>query len=370
VFEVVLDKVPPAYDYARHLYIAFLYWQAFDWNSQSLWFDLLSVEPFYPPLYHLSVIPFALVFGFSAYSAVLANSIYLGVIILSTYGIGALTNDRRTGLMAAFLVACYPFLSYVSRTPMIDTMLTAAVAAAYYLFLKSKNFENRFYSLMFTLVFAGGMMVKWTFLVFIFPAVVLGLVGDKPAELKQTLIHFIYYLGMILALLVMPLFIFILEEWKWVALFLEICLVGVLLRTRTSSGISRVKVMNVVTLTWITLIICFPWYSHAFLGLVRGGMKSNLSGIREGDPTAGIDRWIQYAHFLQNSVGGILFLLFLIGIIFYLVRRKYFNPLLVGWLFFAYVIFSWMTNHDTWQGRHNIACIVISHPRKYDISKK
>ena len=79
---VTLDKVPPAYDYARHLYISFLYFQAFDWSSESLWLDLLSVEPFYPPLYHLLLVPFALVFGFSAYSAVLINSICLGIIIL------------------------------------------------------------------------------------------------------------------------------------------------------------------------------------------------------------------------------------------------------------------------------------------------
>ena len=155
VIWVVLDEVPPAYDYARHLYITFLYWQAFDWSSQSLWFDLLSVEPFYPPLYHLLLLPFALAFGFSAYSAVLANSIYLGIIILSTYGVGSLIYGRRAGLMAAFLVACFPFLSYSSRTPMIDTLLVAAVTLSYYLFLKSKNFECRRYSLMFSIVFAG-----------------------------------------------------------------------------------------------------------------------------------------------------------------------------------------------------------------------
>ncbi|SVE08770.1 uncharacterized protein METZ01_LOCUS461624, partial [marine metagenome] len=221
---VVLDKVPPAYDFARHLYIAFLYWQAFDWGSQSLWFDLLSVEPYYPPLYHLSLIPFAVVFGFSAFSAVLANSVYLGVIILSTYGIGSLINDRRTGLMAAFLVSCYPFLAHLSRTPMIDTMLTAAVALAYYLFLKSKNFEERIYSLLFALVFAGGMMVKWTFLVFVLPAVIIGLIGNKPLRLRQTLAQFAYYLGMILVLLVIPLFIFFLEELVWIAWVFEISL--------------------------------------------------------------------------------------------------------------------------------------------------
>ena len=269
---VVLDKVPPAYDFARHLYIAFLYWQAFDWGSQSL--DLLSVEPYYPPLYHLSLIPFAVVFGFSAFSAVLANSVYLGVIILSTYGIGSLIHDRRTGLMAAFLVSCYPFLSYVSRTPMIDTMLTAAVVLAYYLFLKSKNFEDRFFSLMFAVVFAGGMMVKWTFLFFILPAVFLGLVGSKPVGPKRILIQFSYYFGMILALLVFPFFIFILEEWRWVPLLLEMGLVGLLVRAAPSAGISPTKVMNLIALTAISLIICFPWFVEFLVFELCGCLKS------------------------------------------------------------------------------------------------
>ena len=356
---VVLDKVPPAYDYARHLYITFLYWQAFDWGSPSLWFDLLSVEPFYPPLYHLSLVPFAMVFGFSAYSAVLVNSVYLGVIILSTYGIGSLINDRRTGLMAAFFVSCYPWLSYVSRTPMIDTMLTAAVALAYYLFLKSKNFEDRFYSLMFAIVFAGGMMVKWTFLIFALPAVTLGLIGSKTVELKQTLIQFSYYAGMILALMVFPFFIFALEDWRWVPLLLEVGLVGLLVRAMPLAGISSNKVVNLITLTAISLIVCFPWYSHTLLNLIQGGMKSNLSGIREGDPTAGTERWMHYMEILQESVGGILFLLFLIGIIFLLTRRKYFSPLLIGWVVFPYIIFSWMINHDMRYIMPVLPCIAV-----------
>ena len=356
---VTLNKVPPAYDFARHLYISFLYFQAFDWSSESLWLDLLSVEPFYPPLYHLLLVPFALVFGFSAYSAVLINSICLGIIILSSYGIGLLIYDRRTGLMAAFLVSCYPWLSYVSRTPMIDTMLTAAVALSYYLYLKSKNFEDGIFSFLFALAFAGGIMVKWTFLVFIFPAVIIGLIGNKPLGLRQTLIQFAYYLGMILVLLVVPLFILFLEELKWLAWILEVCLVGVLVRTISYSNISKNKITNIIILTGVSLIICFPWYSHTFLNLVQGGIKSNSSGIREGDPTIGIDRWIHYTHVLQESVGGILFLLFLVGLITYLIRTKYFNALLIGWLVFSYVIFSSLTNHDMRYIMPTLPCIAV-----------
>ncbi len=356
---VSLDSVPPAYDFARHLYISFLYLQAFDWSSESLWFDLLNVEPFYPPLYHLFLIPFALLFGFSAYSAVLINSIYLGVTILSSYGIGLLIYDRRTGLMAAFLVSCYPFLSYVSRTPMIDTMLTAAVVLAYCLFLKSKNFEERIYSLLFALVFAGGMMVKWTFLVYVLPAVIIGLIGNKPLRLRQYLAQLAYYLGMILVLLVIPLFIFFLEELKWVAWVLEISLGVILVRTISYSNISKAKIVNITILTVTSLVICFPWYSQTFLSLIRGGMKSNSSGIREGDLTAGVDRWIHYVHMLQEQVGGGLFLLFLVGLIICLIRIKHFNALLIGWLVFSYVIFSSLTNHDMRYIMPTLPCIAV-----------
>jgi len=343
---VNLDTVPPAWDFSRHLYISNLYWQAFDWDSKSLWFDILGVEPFYPPLYHLSLLPFAIFFGFTPFSAVLLNSICLGVIIFSTYGIGSLINSRRAGLLAAFLVACYPFLSYISRRPLIGTMLTAAVVFAYYLFLKSKHFESRLYSLMFAIVFACGMMLKWTFLIYIFPAVIIGLVGGDSFNIKRVLTQFTYFFGMILALIILPLSIYLLEEWKWVALLLEFSVVVILVRTMPLSTISPAKIINLVTLTVVSLVICFPWYSHVLINLIPGARKSNLSGIREGDPTSGFDRWIDYTYILQDSVGGILFVLFLIGFIFTLAQRKKFNSLVIGWIAFSYLVFSKFTNHD------------------------
>jgi 4-amino-4-deoxy-L-arabinose transferase-like glycosyltransferase len=343
---VNLDTVPPAWDFSRHLYISYLYWQAFDWDSQSLWFDILSVEPFYPPLYHLSLLPFAIFFGFTPFSAVLLNSICLGVIIFSTYGIGSLINSRRAGLLAAFLVACYPFLSYISRRPLIDTMLTAAVVFGYYLFLKSNHFESRLYSLMFAIIFACGMMLKWTFLIYIFPAVIIGLVGGDSFNIKRALTQFTYFFGMILALFILPLSIYLLEEWKWVALFLEFSVVVILVRTMPFSTISSTKIINLVTLAVVSLVICFPWYSHVLINLIPGAIKSNLSGIREGDPTSGFERWIDYTYILQDSVGGILFVLFLIGFLFTLAQRKNFNFLVIGWIAFSYLVFSKFTNHD------------------------
>ena len=133
-----LDKAQPLWDSSRHFYIALSYWNALGFNAANWWLNVLNVEPFYPPLYHLSLLPFFALFGFSVDTAVFVNSIYMLVIILSTYGIGTYLYDQRTALLAAFIVSCYPILTYISRMCMIDVMLTAAVALAYYLFLKSE----------------------------------------------------------------------------------------------------------------------------------------------------------------------------------------------------------------------------------------
>ena len=45
-----LDKSPPVWDASRHFYIALSYWNAFDFNTENWWFNVLNVEPFYPPL--------------------------------------------------------------------------------------------------------------------------------------------------------------------------------------------------------------------------------------------------------------------------------------------------------------------------------
>ena len=130
---VLLDTRPPSWDQGAHLRIAFGYWSALISGSDRLWLDLLSVESFYPPFYHLSLLPAFAWLGFSTDNAVVPNSIFLAVLILSTYGIGNRLFSRKTGLLAAFLISCYPFLAYSSRQCMIGTALTAAVTFSYYL---------------------------------------------------------------------------------------------------------------------------------------------------------------------------------------------------------------------------------------------
>ena len=217
---MTLDNRPPSWDQGGHLRYTFHYWQALSSGSENWWIDLLNVEPFYPPLFHLSLIPFSLIFGFTLETAIVANSFYLTVSILSTYAIGKILYNRSAGLIAGFLISCYPYMVNLSREYLISIMLTSAVTLTYFLFLKSENFENKTFSLLFSLVYACGLMIKWTFLIYTLPAVLAFLFPEPRAPLKR-LAQCLYYIGMILGLLVLPFFIFILGKFSWLFLLRE-----------------------------------------------------------------------------------------------------------------------------------------------------
>ena len=139
---MLLDIRPPSYDQGLHLFRTFNYWEAISSGSEDWWQDVLNVEPFYPPFYHLSLIPLSLIFGFTLDTGVIGNSFYMVILALSVYGIGKILYTRNAGLMAAFLVSCYPIIVSMSREYIISVMLTAMTALAYYLFLKSENFDQ------------------------------------------------------------------------------------------------------------------------------------------------------------------------------------------------------------------------------------
>ena len=342
-----LDKAPPTWDPSRHFYIALSYWHALDFNAENWWLNVMNVEPFYPPLYHLSLLPFFALYGFSGDSAVLANSVYMFVIILSTYGIGAHLYDQRTGLLAAFLVSCYPILPYISRMCMMEVMLTAGVALTYYFFLKSENFENRNYTFLFSLTFAATLLVKWTGLIFILPPVTLGLWGSESVGFKKRLAQFTYYLGMVVALLVFPFFLFLLDEWRWIFLTLELVLVAFLVKRFPSVNLSYQKVTNLVTMTGVCLLICFPWYSYHLVDIAKGSIATSWMGIRLGHITTwGVDRWLSYAHFIKGDVGTLFFVLFVIALALSLVFRKHFRSVLFWWVVGSYVILTLLSNRQ------------------------
>ena len=343
---MILDNRPPAWDQGGHLRYTLHYWQALTSGSEDWWIDLLNVEPFYPPFFHLSLIPFSLIFGFTLDTAIVANSFYLTVAILSTYGIGKILFSRSAGLIAGFLVSCYPYMVSMSREYLITIMLTSAVTLAYFLFLKSENFENKTFSLLFSVVYACGLMIKWTFLVYTLPAVLAGLFSD-PLSPRKRLAQCLYYSGMILGLLVLPFFIFISGEISWLLLLAEFILIGALAKKYSVELVSPQKLLNLITLTCISVLICFPWYAHNLVNISIGMSKYGfppevLKMARDWD----LPVWGFYLEIAEQQMGMPLLLLFVFSFISLLIKKGSFNQTLLAWPILTIVVFSFINSKN------------------------
>ncbi len=341
----ILDEQPPSWDQAAHLRIALKYASVFSSGSERMWLDLLSVESFYPPVYHLSLLPVFAVFGFAADNAVIVNSFFLAVTLLAIYGIGRRLYDRNVGLLAAFLFACYPFPAYSARQCMIGITLTAVVTLSYYLFLRSNHFEDRKFSVLFALSYAVGLMVKWTFFLYLLPAVILGLWGWAHRSLAAHAGLWLYYLGLILATMVFPFLLFILSQGKSIVLLLEAGLVFALVRYFPRVGLSASKLIHILTLTLVSLWVCFPWYAHNLAKMAKGMSKFGFPDtVLKGDMEWNLPIWGYYLEAAGRQMGMPFFLLFVVGAIAFVLRKKHFNGMLFGWMAFSLIAFTLINN--------------------------
>jgi 4-amino-4-deoxy-L-arabinose transferase-like glycosyltransferase len=341
---MVLDIRPPAWDQGGHLRYTFHYWQVLSSGSENWWVDLLSVEPFYPPFFHLSLIPFSLIFGFTLDTVIVANSFYLTVAILATYGIGKTLYNRSTGLIAGFLLSCYPYIINLSREYLISVMLTSAVTLTYFLFLKSKNFESRNYSLIFSIVYACGLMIKWTFFLYTLPAILAGLFSSSLSPQKR-ITQSLYYIGMVFSLLVLPFIIFILGETKWLFLLAEFILIGVLVKNYSAEFLSPQKLLNLIFLSCVSVLICFPWYAHNFFNISKGLSKFGFpTSVLKGNMDWDLPIWGFYIEMAERQMGMPLLLLFVFAVFFLFSKNIGINRTVFAWAILPIIIFTFINN--------------------------
>lgn len=116
------------------------------------------------PLFSL---PWYYIFGVSPDVAVMSCTTFLAIAIFSTYGIASRIFDRTTGFLSAFILSVSPgfFTFYRRYSPEFATIAMVSLAA--YLLLRSKDFNNRLYSILFGIGFAFCMLTKEMALAFI-----------------------------------------------------------------------------------------------------------------------------------------------------------------------------------------------------------
>ena len=88
-----------------------------------------------PPLYQLLTVPWILLFGRSTDAALSINVLFQTLLMVSVFGIGRLCLNGRAGLLAVFLVACYPPILHLSKIYRPHFALPACTALNLWLLL-------------------------------------------------------------------------------------------------------------------------------------------------------------------------------------------------------------------------------------------
>jgi 4-amino-4-deoxy-L-arabinose transferase-like glycosyltransferase len=161
------------WDRPRHLIESLVYNDILQQVTLRSTFEAWTHSGYYPPLFHWAMVGFYKLFGVSMDVAAAVNTVFLVVLLVAAYGIGRQIGGRGVGLLSAFLTSTLPMIFAMSRYTYIEFSLTAMVAVSFWLLLLCWGFTHRTYSLLFGLSAGLGLLTKWTYVLFVFPALVI-----------------------------------------------------------------------------------------------------------------------------------------------------------------------------------------------------
>lgn len=126
--------------------------RVFGINSESLWFDEAysihlskmnlwdlvrnTAEDVHPPLYYITLNLWEYVFGESETSSRMLSALFNVLTVYVIYRISAYLYDKKTGLIAAFLLAISPFHIYYSQEARMYALLGMLSILSIYSFIK------------------------------------------------------------------------------------------------------------------------------------------------------------------------------------------------------------------------------------------
>jgi 4-amino-4-deoxy-L-arabinose transferase-like glycosyltransferase len=256
---IAIDTRPPFWDMANHASWSLEVLRDFEQHGLGALKTLPFVSPGYPPFYYARVAMAYRIAGVSIDTAQLANIPAILLIGLATYGIARSLMKPTAAAIAAVLANFFPFMLWISRETLLETWLTALIALAIWALLKTNEFSNLRWSVLFGVLCGFGMLTKWTFAIFVVP----------PA--------------------------------LWAA--------------RRHFG-------NAVKAGVIAAVLASYWYVPQFSAMVRFWRQVSVAGQNEGDPGFfSIQAWLFYIRALEGSLLFLpLFLAFLAGA-FILIRN-------------------------------------------------
>jgi 4-amino-4-deoxy-L-arabinose transferase-like glycosyltransferase len=156
-----MEKRPPHWDMAHHLYNSLIYLDGF--SASNLW-RFVTADEYYPPfVYWVTDVFYAVLGNEAIWVAILSNVVWIGLLVFSTYGVGKRLWNARVGWLSAVFVVSAPLIVDAGKDYMLDLPLTSIAALALYLLIRADGFASRRYSLLLGAACGCGLLVKWSF---------------------------------------------------------------------------------------------------------------------------------------------------------------------------------------------------------------
>ena len=109
---------------------------------------------------------------------------------------------------------------------------------------------------------------------------------------------------MIAALLIVPCFILIIGAQRWIPLTLEFLLIWALVKHFPKTSLSAQKTQNLILLSCISVLICFPWYAHNLINILIGMSKFAFpSSVLKGSMVWDLGIWAFYLEVISRQMG-------------------------------------------------------------------
>jgi len=255
---------------------------------------------YYPPFYHVSTVPFYIIFGNNYDSALLTNLFFLFILIVSSFFIGKKLYNDEAGLIISFIISTIPIHSLLMRDYLIDFSLSAMVTLGFVLLLYTENFENIKYSILFGITFGLGILTKWSY----------------------------------------PIYIFIPCCYSLYFFF----------RKNFYEKKNYTKIKNIVFPLFLAIITALPWYTFSRIKiLIPTILMYSKIGPVEGDPSfLSISGLTYYFNIIINDYSFFYFIIFVISIIILIknFKESKTKTMLLLQIVFIYIFFTFLSNKD------------------------
>ena len=246
----------------------------------------------WPKLFYIYTASLNLLFGLNPLVTMLANVPVLALLVVSVYSIGVALGDRKTGLLAAFLVSLYPAVFGLSRKYGLDFPLAAMVALSIALLISTRNFNDGRKSVLLGFVVGAGILIKGQ--------IVLFLAGPFAVSLAASFI-------------------------------------------KERDGRIR-RLLNFALMVAISLLVSSVWWwgiAKDLLGGYFGHVESELSlPLNLVFPAFSFNWWTFYLFYSVIDISPLLFIFFLLALPIFLLSKIEQKWMLLAWIIVPYIVWT------------------------------